>query len=86
MIRSASCVSRIAYRAGGLGLFRLRQGFRLRPARIYQGTTPDKMADKIGFELGLIGFVFPESEIAVHFHNPLLNRSLNSFWPFGNWL
>jgi len=37
-------------------------------------------------KLGLIGFVFPESEGVVGFHNPLLNRSLISFWLFGNWV
>ncbi|MBA7644510.1 hypothetical protein ES703_52254 [subsurface metagenome] len=33
-------------------------------------------------KLGLIGFVFPESEGVVGFHNPLLNRSLSSFLAF----
>jgi len=33
-------------------------------------------------KLGLIGFVFPEPEGVVYFHNPLLNRSLNSFCLF----
>jgi len=37
-------------------------------------------------QLGLIGFVFLESEGVVYFHNPLLNRSLISFWLFGNWV
>jgi hypothetical protein len=32
--------------------------------------------------LALIGFVFPEPEGVVHFHNTLLNRSLSSFWAF----
>jgi len=30
-------------------------------------------------KLGLIGFVFPEPEGVVHFHNPLLKQSLRSF-------
>jgi hypothetical protein len=37
-------------------------------------------------KLGLIGFVFPESEGVLGFHNPLLNRRLISFWLFGNWV
>jgi len=37
-------------------------------------------------KLALIGFVFPEPEGVVDFHNPLLNRSLVSSWLFRNWL
>jgi hypothetical protein len=37
-------------------------------------------------KLGLIGFVFPEAEGVLGFHNPLSNRSLTSFWLFGNWV
>ena len=42
---------------------------------------------KMGAEgLGLIGFVFPESEGVVHFHNPLLKQSLRSFEHPVNWV
>jgi len=37
-------------------------------------------------EMGLIGFVLAQFEGVVHFYNPLLNRSLSSFWLFGNWV
>jgi len=37
-------------------------------------------------KLGLIGFVLAECEGVLSFHNPLLNRSLISFWLFGNWV
>jgi len=36
--------------------------------------------------LGLIGFVFPEPEGVVYFHNPLLNRSYVHFGFLANWL
>ncbi len=43
---------------------------------------------KLGFlgKLGLIGFVLPEGEGAVCFHNPLLILYLCSFGLFLNWL
>jgi hypothetical protein len=37
-------------------------------------------------KLALFGFVFPGFEDTVCFHNSLLDRSLNSFWLFGNWV
>ncbi len=36
--------------------------------------------------LGLIGFVFPEPEGVVYFHNPLLKQSLCSFEEPANWV
>ena len=37
-------------------------------------------------KLALFGFVFPEPEGVVYFHNPLWQASFRSFWLFGNWL
>jgi len=37
-------------------------------------------------KLGLIGFVFPEPEGVVYFHNPLLKKKLCSFEHPANWL
>ena len=34
----------------------------------------------------MIGFVLPESEEVVGFHKPLLNGSIDSFWPLGDWV
>jgi len=33
-----------------------------------------------------VGFVFPEPEGVVHFHNPFVKKLLRSFWLFGNWV
>jgi len=40
----------------------------------------------IGFDGVRIGFVFPEPEGVVYFHNPLLKQQLRSFEHPANWL
>jgi hypothetical protein len=37
-------------------------------------------------EIGFDWVCFPHICKVVHFHNPLLNRSLSSFWLFVNWV
>jgi len=54
-----------------------------RKSAIWPGSVNEQA---VGLKLGLIGFVFLESEGVVRFHNPLSNRSLISFWLFGNWV
>jgi hypothetical protein len=48
----------------------------------FDPASPEATPRQVGFDWVCFGGVCK----VVHFHNPLLNRSLISFWLFGNWV